>query len=539
MERTLAALEGWPVNVGLQACARSDDDGRARRAARRRRGRLQDPRGLRRLPGADRRDAALRRRARRRGRRSTPTGCTRSAELEDTVAAIAGRTVHAYHVEGTGGGHVPDLHRARARAERHLLVDDADPAVRASSAAAEHVPMTVLNHGGSLAVPDDVALVRERIHPATMAAEGPLHELGAIGIINSDSQGMGRIMETVRRTLQLAHVDEGVAGDRRRPGIRACPTTARPVDDNAARPALPRQGDDRAGDHPRHRRRTSARSRPGRLADIVLWKPACFGVKPELVLKAGLPAWAPLGEGNATVERAEPTRYRPDWARHGRTPRRGSASRSSSARRDAAALRRALGTRPRARRRSAGLRGLTRADLALEPGDGADRDRPGRRPGHARRPAARRRAGRRRAAQPALLPALRRAQPAFAAGGRPRSARARLSTVDPPSPRRSTTSRRPPRTGATISAARSRVGRRARPGRRSRTAVARARRPLASARSPRCAAIAVRDRRPAARIAVVAERPAHRALVRPRATTQIGIRGRWTGVGRNVIGPNR
>jgi urease subunit alpha len=173
--------------------------------------------------------------------------------------------------------------------------------------------MIVLNHGGSLAVPDDIELARERVHPATMAAEGPLHELGAIGIVNSDSQGMGRIMESVRRTLQLAHIMKA--------------WVASPA--GAHHPGLPAVATDRFDDTERVLRYLAKVTvepsivhgvadhvgslRAGRLADIVLWKPAWFGVKPELVLKSGFPAWAPLGDGNATVERAEPTRYRPDW----------------------------------------------------------------------------------------------------------------------------------------------------------------------------------------------------------------------------------
>jgi urease subunit alpha len=173
--------------------------------------------------------------------------------------------------------------------------------------------MTVLNHGATFRVAEDLELIRERTHPATMAAEGPLHELGAIAIVNSDSQGMGRIMETVRRTFQLASVMTGWRGG----GLE------RPVDEDGIpddtdrvlrylakvtiEPAITHGLADHVGS-----------LRPGRLADIVLWKPAWFGAKPELVIKGGMAAWGPLGEGNATVERAEPTRYRPDW---GGTPR--------------------------------------------------------------------------------------------------------------------------------------------------------------------------------------------------------------------------
>jgi urease subunit alpha len=184
------------------------------------------------------------------------------------------------------------------------------------------MPMIVLNHGASFSLPGDLAMIRERVHPATMAAEGPLHELGAIGIVNSDSQGMGRMMETVRRTIQLAHVmrawraSPAGAGH---PGLPADPDDALDSTDRVLRylakvtiePAIAHGVAGHVGS-----------LSPGRLADIVLWKPAYFGAKPELVIKAGYPAWAPIGEGNATVERAEPTRYQPDWGGAPRVARR-------------------------------------------------------------------------------------------------------------------------------------------------------------------------------------------------------------------------
>jgi urease subunit alpha len=168
--------------------------------------------------------------------------------------------------------------------------------------------MIVLTHGGSMADPGDVAMAAERIHPATMAAEGPLHDLGAIQIINSDSQGMGRIMESVRRTLQLASVMTRWRGStlNRRLAEDGIPDDTERVLRYLAKvtiePAITHGLADHVGS-----------LRPGRLADIVLWKPAWFGAKPELILKSGMPAWGPLGDGNATIERAEPTRYRADW----------------------------------------------------------------------------------------------------------------------------------------------------------------------------------------------------------------------------------
>jgi urease subunit alpha len=353
MERTLASMSDWPVNIGLQACARSEAtaDFEVLLDAGAVGFKIHEDYGA--YPELI--DASL-------GFAETAgvavalhtDGLHESAELEDTVAAIAGRTVHAYHVEGTGGGHVPDL--LGLVREPNILCSSTTPTLPYGvNAAAEHVPMIVLNHGGSMAVAADVALARERIHPATMAAEGPLHDLGAIAMINSDSQGMGRIMESVRRTLQLASVLK------RWPGSTLPRGAGRDADDTervlrylakvTIEPAITHGIADHVGS-----------LRPGRLADIVLWKPAWFGAKPELVLKSGYAAWGPLGEGNATVERAEPTRYRPDWGGVGQAAHRLGVTFSSES--AATALRRqspvgreivAIGQ----------TRGLTRADLWL------------------------------------------------------------------------------------------------------------------------------------------------------------------------------
>jgi len=310
MARTLRGLEGWPVNVGLQANARSTDAAAldALLAAGAVGFKIHEDYGASpelidaTLRYADGHDVSV----------SLHTdGLHETAELEDTVAAIAGRTVHAYHVEGSGGGHVPDL--IGLVREANVVCSSTTPTIPwGVSAVHEGLPMTVLNHGASFAVAEDLALIRERVHPSTMAAEGPLHELGAIQIVNSDSQGMGRIMETVRRTFQLADAMQ----------------RWRTSEAGQGHPGLP---DDRDGDDNdrvlRYLAKVTIESAithgvaehvgslaPGRMADIVLWKPAYFGVKPELVLKGGHPAWSPLGEGNATVERAEPTRYAPEWA---------------------------------------------------------------------------------------------------------------------------------------------------------------------------------------------------------------------------------
>ncbi len=361
MERTLLGLGGWPVNIGLQAGARVEDDGalEALLDAGACGFKIHEDYGA--YPELI--DHVLRFAAAHDVSVSLHTdGLHESAELEDTVAAIAGRTVHAYHVEGSGGGHLPDL--LGLVREANILCSSTTPTIPFGvHAAAEGVPMIVLNHGVSFAVPGDLEMVRERVHPATMAAEGPLHELGAIGIVNSDSQGMGRMMETVRRTFQLAHV------------MRAWRATAA----GAGHAGLPEESDDPFDSTARVLRYLAKVTiepaiahgisahvgslAPGRLADIVLWKPAFFGVKPELVLKAGFAAWAPLGDGNATVERAEPTRYRADWGGAGQA----ASSLSLTFVSQHGAADRALVTRLAAGGRTVvpigGTRGLTRSSL--------------------------------------------------------------------------------------------------------------------------------------------------------------------------------
>ena len=297
MDTTYRAFEGLPVNLGLQASARTDVPGQIERVIE------AGACGLKihedwgaypeivdaTLARADEHDVAV---------CLHTDGLNESCELEDTVEAIAGRVVHAYHVEGAGGGHVPDL--IGLVREPNIVCSSTTPTIPYGRAtAAEHLEMILAVHGGSADVPEDVDAARDRIHPATMAAEGPLHEMGAISIANSDSQGMGRIGETIRRTWQLAHVMKVWSNaDEADDNARALRYLAKVT----AEPALVHGIDADVG---------SLRS--GRLADIVLWRPAAFGVKPELVLKAGAFAWGVLGQGNATVEGTEPTRYGGHW----------------------------------------------------------------------------------------------------------------------------------------------------------------------------------------------------------------------------------
>ena len=279
-------------------------------------------------------------------------GLNESCELRDTVEAIAGRAIHAYHVEGSGGGHIPDL--IGIVRERNVFCSSTTPTIPfGPSTGAEQLDMKLIVHEGNPALPDDVAAARELVHPATMEAEGPLHDLGAISIVNSDSQGMGRIGETVRRTFQLAHVmkaaaaspDEG--GDDRDDNERVLRYLAKVTEE----PARVHGISEEVGS-----------LTPGRLADLVLWEASSFGVKPVLVFKGGVVAWSAIGEGNASVHGAQPTRYGPDWGATGNAPAAVSTTFVSSAALDAG-----IAGRLTTRRRLVAVKGtrtITRSDLA-------------------------------------------------------------------------------------------------------------------------------------------------------------------------------
>jgi urease subunit alpha len=303
MDKTYRAFEGIPLNLGLQASARTDVPGQAERVIEAGACGLKIHEDWGAYPEvvdatlrlADAHDVAV---------CLHTDGLNESCELEETVDAIGGRAVHAYHVEGAGGGHVPDL--IGLVREPNVVCSSTTPTIPyGRTTAAEHLEMILAVHGGSADVPEDVEAALERIHPATMAAEGPLHDLGAISIVNSDSQGMGRIGETIRRTWQLAHVMKDWAGEQTDDNARVLRYLAKYTVEPARTHGVQRE---------------VGSLEPGRLADIVLWRPTHFGVKPELVLKAGHFTWGPNGEGNATVELAEPRRYGPHWGALGAAP---------------------------------------------------------------------------------------------------------------------------------------------------------------------------------------------------------------------------
>ncbi|WP_422744164.1 urease subunit alpha [Mycobacterium sp. WMMD1722] len=229
---------------------------------------------------------------------------------EDTMRAIAGRVIHTYHAEGAGGGHAPDV--MRVVGEAHCLPSSTNPTNPYTlNTFDEHLDMVMVCHHLNPRIPEDVAFAESRIRRETIAAEDVLHDLGAISVMGSDSQGMGRIGETVARTWQLAShmratrgalpADEGTGADNARILRYIAKLTI-----NAARMF---GIDHEVGSLER-----------GKLADIVLWEPKFFGIRPEVVFKGGFPAWSVMGEANASLMTCEPLRYRPQWTAFGKGP---------------------------------------------------------------------------------------------------------------------------------------------------------------------------------------------------------------------------
>ena len=231
-----------------------------------------------------------------------------SGFLEDTLAAIAGRTIHMYHTEGAGGGHAPDI--IRVAGEAHCLPSSTNPTNPYTvNTFDEHLDMTMVCHHLNPAIPEDVAFAESRIRAQTIAAEDVLHDIGAISMLGSDSQGMGRIHEVVCRTWQLASKMK----DQRGPLSEETPGM---------------------GDNARIRRYiakytiNAARTfgiaghigslEDGKMADIVIWRPAFFGIKPELIIKGGFIAWGAMGDSAASLMTCEPILLRPQWGAFGR-----------------------------------------------------------------------------------------------------------------------------------------------------------------------------------------------------------------------------
>jgi urease subunit alpha len=230
-----------------------------------------------------------------------------SGFVEDTLAAIAGRTIHAYHTEGAGGGHAPDI--IRVAGLPHVLPSSTNPTRPFTvNTIDEHLDMLMVCHHLSRSVPEDVAFAESRIRAETIAAEDILHDRGAISMISSDSQAMGRIGEVILRTWQTAHKMKVQFGP--------LPQDSARNDNHRAKRYVAKYTICPALTHGIARHVGSIE--PGKWADLVLWKPAFFGVKPELVLKGGLIAYAQMGDANASIPTPEPVYARPMFACYGR-----------------------------------------------------------------------------------------------------------------------------------------------------------------------------------------------------------------------------
>ncbi len=219
--------------------------------------------------------------------------------VENTLNAVGGRSIHAYHTEGAGGGHAPDI--ITVAAESYVLPSSTNPTrPHTVNTLDEHLDMLMVCHHLNPSVPEDLAFAESRIRPSTIAAEDLLHDIGAISMIGSDAQAMGRIGEVVLRTWQTAHVMK-----RRRGALQG----DGPADNSRARryvakyticPAVAHGLDSEIGS-----------VEVGKLADLVLWEPAFFGVRPHAVIKGGMIAWAAMGDANASIPTPQPVLPRP------------------------------------------------------------------------------------------------------------------------------------------------------------------------------------------------------------------------------------
>ncbi|HET9517326.1 MAG TPA: urease subunit alpha [Actinoplanes sp.] len=228
--------------------------------------------------------------------------------VEETLRAIAGRSIHAYHTEGAGGGHAPDI--ITVASYPNVLPSSTNPTrPHTRNTLDEHLDMLMVCHHLNSSVPEDLAFAESRIRPSTMAAEDLLHDLGAISMIGSDSQAMGRAGEVVLRTWQTAHVMKArrgaLPGDGAADNLRA----RRYVAKYTICPAVAHGMDAQVGS-----------VEPGKLADLVLWDPAFFGVRPQLVIKGGMIAWAQMGDANASIPTPQPMLPRPMFGAYGVVP---------------------------------------------------------------------------------------------------------------------------------------------------------------------------------------------------------------------------
>ena len=228
--------------------------------------------------------------------------------VEDTLAAIAGRTIHTYHTEGAGGGHAPDI--ITAAAAPNILPSSTNPTMPyTQNTLDEHLDMLMVCHHLDKRIPEDVAFADSRIRPETIAAEDVLHDMGVFSMMSSDSQAMGRVGEVITRTWQTASKmkeergalpeDEGHGND----NFRA----KRYVAKYTINPAITHGVSSYVGS-----------VETGKFADLVLWNPAFFGIKPDIIIKGGMIIASRMGDANASIPTCEPVMYRPMFGAHGK-----------------------------------------------------------------------------------------------------------------------------------------------------------------------------------------------------------------------------
>lgn len=230
-----------------------------------------------------------------------------SGFVDDTLAAINGRAIHTYHTEGAGGGHAPDIIKACAFA--NVLPSSTNPTRPYTiNTVDEHLDMLMVCHHLDSSIPEDVAFADSRIRKETIAAEDILHDLGAFSMIASDSQAMGRVGEVITRTWQTAHKMKVQRGALKEDTSRSDNFRVRRyIAKYTINPAITHGIGHEVGS-----------IEPGKLADLVLWKPAFFGIKPSLVIKSGMIAAAPMGDPNASIPTPQPVHYRPMFGSFGR-----------------------------------------------------------------------------------------------------------------------------------------------------------------------------------------------------------------------------
>jgi urease subunit alpha len=273
-----------------------------------------------------------------------------SGFVEDTIAAFKGRTIHSFHTEGAGGGHAPDI--MKVVGEANVLPSSTNPTRPYTvNTLDEHLDMLMVCHHLDASIAEDLAFAESRIRRETIAAEDILHDLGAISMFSSDSQAMGRVGEVVIRCWQTAHKMKaqrgGLPGDS---GRHDNARVKRYVAKLAINPALTHGIAHEVGS-----------VEVGKWADLVLWKPAFFGVKPSLVLKGGFIALAAMGDPNASIPTPQPVHYRPQFGAFGGALARGSLTFVSQA-----ALADDIGTRLALRKPLSAVRGcrsVRKADM--------------------------------------------------------------------------------------------------------------------------------------------------------------------------------